>query len=221
MTGAAVRRLARRLTPQANGNPAGVSGQPIFRQVTVTVVTADSVGVAYPEDQPEDDPVYMGWTSPTPPAVGQVGWVAEVNAHPIWIGAQNAQPSVSTFPRAAIWLTEQHSTARDQHTTGSATTILSLPVTVPAGLPVGAQLRVEGRIVQGISAAGVGLILDIPLLLDGDRSQTEGSFSGGLTVVKYRTDPPAGLTTYAMTLQTTVSGNTVTGRYPSMEAWIV
>lgn len=184
-------------------------------------VGTDVIGVAYPGDVTGDDLVYMGWTTAIAPAVGQLGWVTEVDGHPIWTGTQNDQPTVPVYGRGSVWLAENHAATRDQHTTGSPLSILTLPVTVPAGLPADAQLRIEGRIVQGITAAGVGLILDIPLAPDGQRAQTEGGFSGGCTVVKYVPTPPAGLMTFVMTLATTVGNNTVTSRYPSMEAWII
>ena len=214
MTGDATRRLGQRLAVHPDGNPGrGVAGQAVLRQAVVATAGATTVGVLLAGDDPAD-PAQVGWISAAPPAVGDVGWVAHLGTHMIWLGTQNR----SGRPPAR-WLGEEHATTSANPT--ASVTVLSLTVDVPTGLPAIAQVRVEGRLGHAISAAGVGVILDIDNTTGGQPTITTGSVSGGLTVIRYAAPTPTGSRTFNLTLGPTVPGQQVTGRYPSLEAWIV
>lgn len=108
------------------------------------------------------------------------------------------------------------------HTSGTATTMATLNVTIPSGLHASMSVLVVGIIGHLSSAAGVGCTCVITnATSSGIDFTTGGAMGGGMTVVKTDLNPAAGAKSYAYTLATTVSTNTVTARQVSLFALVV
>lgn len=210
---AALRQTARAITAQAR--PMGRSVTPELEQAVVVSVdggTPPTCTIQY--DTVTPGPVVPLVRYMLPPAAGDVVYVARL-AGDVWVLGKLSMDPGTRF------LNETHSTAQFTHTTGAATTMLSLAVTVPAGLPPGTRVRVLGNIGHMVTPAGVGVTAAITNAAGGQDVVTAGGVGGGLTVIRYDADPPAGSRTYTFTIATTVPGNTVTARYPQLEAVVL
>lgn len=209
--GSATRRLGARLSPRADGTPGRTSaGTLIGRQGTITAVGTGVVTVKSPED---NDGISAGYIGQQPRVGDVVLWVT-LNGSPWVLGVQ--------APAGAAPLL-----GRSDGATGTATTagtaVLTLAVTVPAGLPAGAAVKVEGDVFVS-SAAGVGSSIAMtgcagsaPYGNPATRVVNAGATYDG-HLVGYDLDPPAGTRTYTLTVASVTAGQTVTWRAPALRA---
>lgn len=118
-------------------------------------------------------------------------------------------------------LGEAHAAGPITNNNSPATTLVSLPVTIPSGLPAGTRIKVTGTIGQASTPTGVGMTVDITNATSaGAAVQTGSAMSGGTSVIRYDDNPPAGSRIYTMTMLTTVGGQTVTARAVQLQAEI-
>lgn len=97
------------------------------------------------------------------------------------------------------------------HTTGAVTTMATLNVTIPSGLPSGTRVELIATFGQLATPAGVGAIIALTNASIGRDFTSGGSTTWTPpTLIKWDLNPTSGAKTYTLTLQTTVSGNTVT-----------
>lgn len=108
------------------------------------------------------------------------------------------------------------------NTSGAATTMLTLNVTIPSGLHSSMSVLVVGSIGHLSTTPGVGATCAITNATSlGIDFTTGGSVQGGIVVVKTDLNPAAGARSYLFQLTTTVSTNTVTARQACMFALVV
>lgn len=211
MAGAATRRLGARLSPRADGTPGRSSaGTLLARQGTVTAAAAGVVTVKAPED---DDGVSAGYVG-AQPRVGDVVLFAYLNGSPWVLGVQTPASPAPLL-------------GRSDGTTGTApstgTNVLTLSVTIPAGLPAGTAVKVEGDVFVS-TAAGIGSSIAMtgcsgtaPYGNPATRSvNASASYDGH--IVGYDLNPPAGTRVYTLTVACLTAGQTATWRAPALRA---
>jgi hypothetical protein len=104
----------------------------------------------------------------------------------------------------------------------SATTIVTLNVTIPSGLHSTMSVVVVGAVGQVVTPGGVGATISIPQATSGGTDfTTAGSMSGGVTVFKQDLNPSAGAKSYTMSIVTTVNGNSVSARQGALMAFVI
>jgi len=117
------------------------------------------------------------------------------------------------------WLAETSAAGPTSDSTlAGLTTLLTLNVTIPMGLPTGTLVAVTASIGHASTGAGVGMATTITGAATGNDVTTAGNVQGGITYTKWDIDPSAGAQTYTLTMNTTVDGSSVTAREYSLSA---
>lgn len=204
----ATRRVAARLSAQPDGSPSAlpVHGATV-RQATVDSVDTDAASVFIGGDD-SGEPALVGWVG-KPPAAGDTVWLVHSGATAVVLGAQG-QPADGYLDRA--------DNGSGSGTVGtSMTTVLSLQVSIPTGLPAGAKVKVEGDVFVS-TAAGIGSAIGMSGMSDPAPTRTvnqSASYDGHL--VGYDVDP-SGTRTYNLRVQCVTASNVATWRAPSLRA---
>jgi hypothetical protein len=94
------------------------------------------------------------------------------------------------------------------HTSGAATTVCTASVTLPA-LPAGTAVECIAAARLVTTPGGVGAIIDITNTDQGNAYSFGGSVGYGMTLTKRKTTGLVGAQSFALTIATTVSSNTV------------
>jgi hypothetical protein len=117
------------------------------------------------------------------------------------------------------WLNDVNPTTNGSVTGGTATTIASITVTIPAGLHTGQRIKVQGgAFISTPGGVGAGILIQG----GSERSINVGNISGDLKAkTRFDASLTAGSRTYNLQTRATVSGGVVTWEDPWMEVEIV